>query len=131
MLPPGRGRHPGADIVAKAIGWWIRCVPGGRIGRPFGECRMIAQGVFALNYAPTTAAEVTARCAQVAIALVLFGCSTPASPWQRAGTSDDVMKADLAACETAAARSRNGGMGPIYDDYVTSCMLGLGYNLWR
>jgi hypothetical protein len=26
-----------AAFVAKAIGWWIRCVPGGRIGRPFGN----------------------------------------------------------------------------------------------
>ena len=87
--------------------------------------------VIAAEFRPPDRLSLTARWAQVAIALVLFGCSTPASPWQRAGTSDDVMKADLAACETAAARSRNGGMGPIYDDYVKSCMLGLGYNLWR
>ena len=87
--------------------------------------------VIAAEFRPPDSLSLTARWAQVAIALVLFGCSTPASPWQRAGTSDDVMKADLAACETAAARSRNGGMGPIYDDYVTSCMLGRGYNLWR
>ena len=36
---PGPGRHPGAAFVAKAIGRWIRCVPGGPIGRPFGQCR--------------------------------------------------------------------------------------------
>ena len=35
-----RAHHPGAADVAKAVGWRVACLPGGRVGWPSGKCRL-------------------------------------------------------------------------------------------
>jgi hypothetical protein len=33
--------HPGTVAVAKAVGWRVACFSGGRVGWPYGKCRLI------------------------------------------------------------------------------------------
>ena len=61
------------------------------------------------------------------LAVLLAGCSTSASTWQRAGTSDDVTRADIAACQSASAAGGYGSWGVSYRNYVIRCMQDKGY----
>ena len=67
-------------------------------------------------------------CAAVtALAVVLTACSTSAGTWQRAGTSEEATKADMAACQSASAEKGYGSWGASYRNYVIRCMQDKGY----
>jgi hypothetical protein len=71
--------------------------------------------------------SLLAGAALMALAVVLTACSTSASTWQRPGTSEDVTKADIAACQSASVERGYGSWGAAYRNYVIRCMQDKGY----